>query len=180
MQMTKNIGLILENHKGSHLNTNFMQQSQLKELSYDPKGILTSGKLNPQFSRLLEMLLLDARAEGLNVFLFEGFRSQEKQDELFISGRGVTTAKGGNSYHNYGLAADIIFYDDKGHPSWSQHHDWQKLGRLGKKRALEWGGDFKRLKDLGHFEYHPGLSMRGVKEIYKKQGILGVWNKITD
>jgi len=147
--------------------------------SYDPKGLLKSGQLHPKLTSRVEKLLLEARDHGLNVFIFEGHRSIKKQNYLFQNGSGVTRARGGDSFHNYGLAADIVFYDQKGNPSWAEHHDWKKLGKIGKKWGLTWGGDFKKINDRTHFEYHPGLKLRDVMETYKKQGIKGVWDEIS-
>lgn len=148
--------------------------------SFDPKGILVSGELHPHLASRIEKLLQQAHEEGLNVFLFEGYRSFQKQNKLYNSGRGVTRARAGNSYHNYGLAADIIFYDKKGHPSWSSHHDWMRIGEIGKSLGLKWGGDFKKIKDFTHFEYHPDMNLKDVKRIYQNQGIKGVWHAVGD
>lgn len=147
-------------------------------MPYDPKGILISGELHPKLAKKIEKVLIDAQKEGLNVFLFEGYRSIQKQNKLFKSGRGVTNASGGNSFHNYGLAADIVFYDKKGNPSWANHHNWKRLGEIGKQYGLKWGGDFRNIKDLTHFEHHPDMSLRDVKKVFNKQGIKGVWNAI--
>jgi len=146
---------------------------------YDPKGILVSGELHPEFSKRIETLLKQARKQGLSVFIFDGFRSIERQNKLFNSGKNVTNARGGNSLHNYGLAADIVFYDKKGNPSWAEYHDWKALGALGKKLDLIWGSDFKRISDQSHFEYHPDTKLKEIKEIFREDGLKGVWDKIS-
>jgi peptidoglycan LD-endopeptidase CwlK len=50
---------------------------------------------------------------NLPFYLFMGLRSFEDQDELYAQGRTkpgniVTNARGGDSLHNYGLAADFV------------------------------------------------------------------------
>ena len=56
----------------------------------------------------------------------------------------VTYVKGGGSWHNYGLAVDIVFWN-RSHsgPSWdapSKH--WQSLGKAGKAAGFtRWMGD---------------------------------------
>lgn len=126
----------------------------------DPKGILSSGKIHPDFAKKIEAFLSEAKAEGLPIFLWQGYRSPQEQDKLFNSGKGVTNARGGKSFHNYGLAVDVVFDNGKGGPSWDNQHNWQRLGELGKKFGLTWGGDFKRIKDLGHFEFHSSADLR--------------------
>lgn len=126
----------------------------------DPKNILSSGELHPKLTPLIQDLVQKAREQGLNVFVFEGHRSFQRQDALYKSGLNVTQAKAGQSYHNFGLAADIVFYDANGKPSWSDEHDWNKLGQIGRGLGLKWGGDFKTIKDLSHFEYHPTVDIK--------------------
>lgn len=123
----------------------------------DPKGILTKGDIHPELAKKVNILLDEAHKQGLEVMVFEGFRSVDRQNQLYDGQRGVTQVTGGNSYHNYGLAVDIVFKDKNGNPSWAENHDWKKLGEIGKSLGLKWGGDFKTLSDRAHFEFHPAL-----------------------
>lgn len=158
--------------------------TEVAKSTFDPKGILTNGEIHPELAKKVEILLNEAQAQGLDVFAFEGFRSIQKQNALYESGRGVTQATGGNSYHNYGLAVDIVFKDKNGNPSWDNNHDWQKLGDIGKSLGLKWGGDFKKpngqpFKDMAHFEFHPGFNMAQVKEVFAQGGRDLLWQKIS-
>lgn len=153
-------------------------QTLASRVLYDPHQILKSSQLHPELKKRAESLLQQAWKSGLKVFLFEGFRSFDRQNELYQKG-GVTNARGGQSYHNYGLAVDIIFYDEKGRPSWNQKHNWQKLGEIGKNLGLTWGGDFKSIKDLTHFEYHPQMSLKDIQKLYQKGGKDLVWARIN-
>lgn len=97
-------------------------------------------------------------------------RTIKEQDNLYAigrtkSGRKVTNAKGGFSYHNYGLAIDIVLLHDKDNngtfetASWSTNadfdndgiSDWQEVVSIFKKYGWEWGGDW-RFKDDPHFQ----------------------------
>lgn len=142
----------------------------------DPKGILQSDDLHPELKSKVKTLVQKATAQGLKVQVYEGFRSVERQDKLYQDKRNITKAKGGQSYHNYGLAVDLVFRNDKNQPSWNGKHDWNTLGKIGKDLGLTWGGDFKRISDKGHFEYHPGLNLKTIRSVYKSQGIQGVWD----
>lgn len=121
-------------------------------VNFDPKGILKSSRLHPRLAGLAETLVRAAWQAGLRVMVFEGYRDDKRQNELFT--KGTTRARAGQSYHGFGLAVDLVFLDDRGNPSWALHHDWQKLGRIGKELGFVWGGDFKKIKDFGHFELH--------------------------
>lgn len=150
---------------------------QIRRVS-DPKNILAGGQIHPLLAQKIERLLIEAHLHGLNVSLFEGWRSMEEQQKIFNSGRGVTRARAGGSFHNYGLAADVVFLDGHGRPSWAEHHDWDLLGKIGKNLGLKWGGDFLSIKDRTHFEYHPQLGVHGVREIYSASGLSAVWDKV--
>lgn len=153
------------------------EAKQAKPVQYDPKGLLKSGKIHPTFAARLEKFLRAAWQDGARVIIQEGYRDPKKQDELFKKG-GVTNARGGESYHNYGLAVDVVFLDEKNRPSWNPRHDWKRLGELGKKSGLKWGGDFSKLKDLCHFEYHPGLAIKDLKALYQRGGLEEVWRAV--
>lgn len=81
------------------------------------------------------------------------FRSSEEQDELYAQGRTkpgniVTRAKGGTSYHNYGLAIDICTLEN-GKPDFGAMN--ARFEKIAESYGLEWGGNWTH-KDLPHFE----------------------------
>lgn len=83
------------------------------------------------------------------------FRSINEQNKLYEQGRStpgaiVTDAKGGSSFHNYGLAVDICNLVH-GKPDWS--FDMSTLVQIATKHKLEWGGCWVHRKDPPHFEY---------------------------
>lgn len=143
----------------------------------DPKGVLTSGFVHPGLALKIQILLRSCQKRGLSVMVFEGYRHPKRQDELFAKG-GVTRARGGRSWHNYGLAVDVVFKDASGNPSWNARHDWKALGRLGKSLGLTWGGDFTSIKDLAHFEWHPGLNLNRAQKIAERGTWKDVWGSV--
>lgn len=96
-------------------------------------------------------------------------RTFAEQDALYAQGRTkpgkkVTSAKGGQSYHNYGLAFDIVILEDRDGSgtfetaSWSVDELWRKVAVFFKSKGWEWGGDWKSLKDYPHFQKTFGYS----------------------
>lgn len=140
-------------------------------------------KLHPHLRARIDSLLAFAETEGLDVMEFEGFRTFERQQTLYNKGRSaggkkVTNAKAGWSFHNYGMACDIVFKTKRGNPSWSSKHDWKKLGHIGETCGLKWGGRFKSF-DGPHFELI--TNYKRAKDClvdYKKGGLLSVWQNI--
>lgn len=111
-------------------------------------------------------------------------RTFKEQDDLFAKGRTklfsangervgkVTNAKGGQSYHNYGLAIDFCLVIDGKLASWDWQKDfdndktadWMEVVNIFKSYGWEWGGDWKFI-DRPHFQKTFGLS---TKELLKR------------
>lgn len=115
-------------------------------------------------------------------------RTYKEQNDLFALGRTVvnpngksaklpmgskvTNAKGGQSYHNFGLAFDIVLLkDSKGTgkfdaATWETNvdfdgdgkADWQEIVTIAKQHGWAWGGDWK-FTDMPHFEKTLGKSV---------------------
>jgi peptidoglycan L-alanyl-D-glutamate endopeptidase CwlK len=104
---------------------------------------------------------------------------------LFAQGRTkagaiVTKAKGGQSYHNYGLAIDIVLLVDKDKngtfetASWDLKtdfdgdgkSDWQEIVAIFKRYGYEWGGDWK-FNDAPHFQKTLGKSIAELQTLHK-------------
>ena len=148
----------------------------------DPGGRLNSSNVSPSVKKLAEATIKDLQADGLSPYVVDGYRSFEAQDAAYNSGKGVTQVRGGGSWHNYGLAVDIAFWNSKGTgPSWdAPSSSWKKLGQYGKKNGFtRWGGDWGW--DQPHLEYHPkwSASAYGLVSTLRSGGLSAVWNKVT-
>lgn len=94
---------------------------------------------------------------GIKLRLTDGYRTWEEQAELYAKGRSapgniVTDARAGESYHNYGLALDVVPMLD-GQPQYGTAK-WNKIAQIGKEYGFKWGGDFNSISDKPHF-YDP-------------------------
>lgn len=108
--------------------------------------------------------LMACEAEGIDLLVTSTYRSPAEQDALFAQGRTrpgkkVTKARGGQSFHNYRLAYDVVPLRN-GKPVWGTSGAdgklWQRVGELGEGAGLEWGGRWRGLIDLPHFQYTGG------------------------
>lgn len=112
-------------------------------------------------------------------------RTIEQQDALYAKGRTkpgkiVTNAKGGQSYHNYGLAIDIVLLIDKDKngsyesASWETNvdfdgdgkADWMEAVKVFKSYGWEWAGDWKFV-DMPHFQKTFGKSIKELQKMHK-------------
>lgn len=116
---------------------------------------------------------------NIKIRIAQGLRTIEYQNELYAQGRTkpgkiVTKAKGGSSFHNYGLAIDFcIVYNDKG-VSWDLIKDldadgikdWDEVVNAFKAKGWSWGGNWKSLKDYPHVEKAFGYTWQKLFVLY--------------
>jgi peptidoglycan L-alanyl-D-glutamate endopeptidase CwlK len=119
-------------------------------------------KINPRYKqRLLMVFKIMREQHGYELVLLEGYRSPERQNSLSAN-LNTTRAKGYQSYHQFGLAADIAFKRN-GKVVISERDPWamrgyELYGQVAESVGLTWGGRWKSIKDYGHTEYRmPGL-----------------------
>ncbi len=86
--------------------------------------------------QLVEDIVSAASRRGIELMIYETYRSQERQQELFNQGATRLRTVG---VHHYGLACDILRVVN-GEPSWKG--DFSFLGQLAQSSGLIWGGDW--------------------------------------
>ncbi len=99
---------------------------------------------------------------GHTVKLIQGTRSYAEQNALYAQGRTapgrrVTNARGGYSNHNFGIAFDIGIFtpagkylDDVDKNADAAYRDLYE--RCGAPDGCEWGGNWKSITDLPHYQ----------------------------
>lgn len=111
--------------------------------------------LHPLVAENEKLLASKAVRRGIEIVITHGYRSSEEQDALFNQGRSsagniVTNARGGESYHNYGLAIDFALRTPEGDVVWDMERDdngngkadWMEVVDLAKELDFTWGGDW--------------------------------------
>lgn len=128
--------------------------------------------LHPVVRQATERLIEQSFARGVPIVIVQGLRTIEEQNELYAQGRTkpgqrVTNAKGGYSFHNFGVAIDFalllpdgksVSWDMKRDGNSNREADWQEVAKIGKSLGFAWGGDWKSFKDYPHFEMTFGLT----------------------
>lgn len=151
--------------------------------------------LFPPFARQLEKFEARLAEEKLPFYLFMGLRTCEEQDALYAQGRTapgkiVTKARGGESWHNYGLASDYVPDGvlEKPGIQWSWQtkldlnhdgkNDWLRMAEIAVSCGLEAGYFWKGFPDLPHVQNRFGLTIVEAKKLYLAGGLAAVWDKI--
>jgi len=111
--------------------------------------------LDTGFRNTVLELFSRMESRGYPMALLEGFRGAERQEVLARKGPGVTRARGGQSLHQFGLAADMSPLRD-GRLVISERDPWasaayRALGEEAEALGLAWGGKWA-MRDLGHVE----------------------------
>lgn len=130
-------------------------------------------KLHPKLQKLMEKHISECKKQGLIIGIGECVRTAAEQDALYAQGRTkpgakVTNAPGYSysSCHQFGIAYDVYRNDGKGAFN-NNDGFFDKVGKIGKKIGLEWGGDWKSPADKPHFQLPDwGSTTKQLKAIY--------------
>lgn len=131
-------------------------------------------KLHPKIQPFVKELIKRAEDElGLYYRVTDGLRDFDEQNELYASGRTepgpiLTNAMGGESWHNYGLAVDIVEIKDG--EALYQSENWPLIAQLAKSIGFEWGGDFTSITDKPHFQMRFNNSIAQMYSKYEQNG----------
>ena len=120
--------------------------------------------LDPEAREICEAQLAECHVNGIELIVTSTWRDMEAQTALYAIGRtiqlerrAVTNAKGGQSWHNYRAAWDVVPVVG-GKPIWDATDPlWKEVIRIGKAAGAEAGAEWKTFKDPPHFQIRPTL-----------------------
>lgn len=139
----------------------------------------------------------EAKARGFIVAIHSGLRTAEDQNKLYSLGRTIvnpdgksdskplgniiTNADAFDSWHNFGLAIDLVFKDSKGNWTWNKTaREWAELGVVGEMFGMEWGGHWTKFPDFPHFQKRGQLkNIYEAKDLLIEKGIEAVWAMVS-
>ena len=121
-----------------------------------------SRTLEPSTRNFVAAILAWARQQGIPAILGETHRSAAEQQRQVEEGRSAIQ-EGQTGWHQYGRAFHLIIVDPR--TKLLDEDAYRKVGSEVRRRGGEWLGDKTlvtrrgEVKDLAHFEYHPGLKL---------------------
>ena len=112
--------------------------------------------LTPECRILCQKLIDECQKIGIDILVTSTYRDIESQNALYEQGRSkpgakVTNAKGGQSFHQYRIAFDVVPIEN-GKPMWNSVIKWAKIGKIGRELGLEWAGTWKTFPEMPHFQ----------------------------
>lgn len=144
-----------------------------------------AGRLNntnllyPPFAQKLIKAVQNARNAGIPVEIFETYRTIERQRHLYAKGRTSagpkrTNARPGRSWHNYGIAADIVMRDENGY-NWDKTNLYVSAAKYFEAQGLYWSGRNQRFVELVHYQLPCSFSIYEVESKRKEKGLMPIW-----
>ena len=120
-------------------------------------------ELLPVVKLKVEDFLALAKYHDVDLLVTSTYRDIESQNALYRQGRGaagriVTNAKGGESFHNWRCAVDVVPIVN-GKAVWNDNTLWKMIGEFGEEAGLEWAGRWKNIKEFPHFQYTNNLTI---------------------
>lgn len=144
--------------------------NMLNRISMESEDLPT--ELHPIVLERSNQLIQQSAEKGIVILITDDFRSAEDQDRLYEQGRTaagniVTHARGGESFHNFGLAIDFAIKTPSENVIWDMQYDgnqngkpdWDEVVELAKALGFEWGGDWAQFKDYPHLQMNFGLTL---------------------
>ncbi|MCM3749537.1 M15 family metallopeptidase [Paenibacillus pasadenensis] len=146
------------------------------------KEVPAVSEIHPKVAIALTQLYAQAQSIGIQVVYNGGLRSYAEQDKLYEQGRSkagriVTNDRGGDSYHNYGLAVDFVLIQ-RGNLDWNMNYDgnrngksdWKEVIELANKLGFTMGSGGKEYPDHLHLQMDFGYSIRQLKNGLRPPG----------
>lgn len=144
----------------------------------DERSAKNVATLNPRVQQVFRNWIAEcqilAKAYGYEYKAISGNRTWDEQARIYAQGRTapgkiVTNAKPGYSNHNFGIAVDMgvfkngKYLDDADPENADAFH--KKAAEIAAKYNLDWGGNWKSIKDNPHFEYKIGKTLTQLREL---------------
>jgi D-alanyl-D-alanine carboxypeptidase len=128
--------------------------------------------LHPFFRDKVQQLIAICKERGIELAFVETYRTHAKQAEYKGMGKKYTRSGAGKSKHQYGFAVDVVpIVNDTA--CWHDKVLWKRVGIVGEKLGLRWGGRWRHPYDPGHFEWTGGLNTQdlayGAKPLIPKE-----------
>ena len=116
---------------------NFFTDVLQQDARFHSRKPLNDLNLLEQVTRsLVQPVIQEAATLGISLMVFETYRSQDRQLDLFDQGKSQLHTVG---VHHYGLACDLV-RDVCGQPSWEGDFSFLKV--IARRHKLIWGGDW--------------------------------------
>ena len=139
--------------------------------TFDERSEANISTLLPKAQEIARRWLKAARVRaaelGVEVRIIDGNRSYAEQDRLYAKRPKVTNARGGQSWHNFGLAFDFGVFRGASYLGDSPHY--KTLGSIATSiPGTTWGGTWAKLVDEPHIQLNLFPSISAARAAFEK------------
>ena len=118
-------------------------------------------ELHPKVASLCLALIRQCEQAGIDLLITSTYRDTASQNALYAqgrttSGKKVTNAKAGQSFHNYRVAFDFVPIVN-GKAQWNDKELFNRVGIIGENLGLTWSGRWVKFPELVHFQLNNGF-----------------------
>ncbi|QUW23861.1 M15 family metallopeptidase [Sporosarcina sp. Marseille-Q4063] len=148
-----------------------------EQVEYEVNVETLPTELHPIVAEKVGILIEKTAEQKIKILITDDYRSYEEQDKLYdkgrrTSGKVVTHAVGGESFHNFGLAVDFALQLENGNVIWDIEYDgnrngqsdWFEVAEIAKELGFQWGGDWRGFKDYPHLQMDFDLTINDLQE----------------
>jgi peptidoglycan L-alanyl-D-glutamate endopeptidase CwlK len=119
--------------------------------------------LHPRVAILCSAFITKCKEQGIDILITSTYRDGESQNALYAQGRTtsgkvVTNAKAGQSWHNWRCAFDFVPVIN-GKAQWADTATFERCGQIAESVGLEWAGRWTRFRELAHCQFTDGLTL---------------------
>ena len=114
--------------------------------------------LHPLIRGLVYKGVMQLLEQGIFCRVYEGYRSEYKQNKLFNSGK--SKVRGGGSFHQYGLAFDCVKIENKV----ARWNDYKEISKVFRLLGFDWGYEMWGW-DKPHFQMTFNYFARELKDL---------------
>ena len=149
----------------------------------DTVSELRLSQVYPGLADKIRSMAATLEAETIDIRVTQGLRTMAEQEALYAQGRTtagaiVTNASAGSSWHNFGLAVDVVPLTPQG-PDWNIAHPvWNRIVAVGSGLGLVAGGEWRTFPDWPHFQLtgrFPVSPNDEARTIFATGGLDAVW-----
>ena len=141
--------------------------------------------IHPYVAYSVRRYIFVMQSRSVRIEVSQGLRTWNEQEFYYCKGRTtpgprVTDCQPGHSYHNFGLAVDVVPEDLYGTPDWNdQHPVWAMIHEEALNLGFYCGADFRTAPpDMPHLQMTgklPPTVTDQVRQEFMEGGLVQVW-----
>lgn len=155
----------------------------------DPVSEAKLGEVHPSLAEKIHQMETILSQENIVFRVTQGLRSWTQQADLYAQGRTnpgpiITNAPPGHSWHNFGMAVDLVPDDPTlagFQADWNiEHPVWKRLLAVGTSVGLVEGAGFRTFPDNPHFQLTGNFPVSPddeVRQLFRDGGMAGLWQE---